>query len=123
MPIEINPKWQVIYYISPSGNNPIDDFLESLSENQQSKLIRIFHYVKEYGLQSVIPHIKKLSGTPFWEIRILGHDNIRTIYVVPKEQHILILHGFIKKTKKTPSKEIVIASNRFTEYQNRTIDK
>lgn len=119
----MDTKWQVIYYISPSGNNPIDDFLESLSENQQSKLIRIFHYIKEYGLQSVIPHIRKLSGTPFWEIRILGHDNIRTIYVVPKEQRVLILHGFIKKSPKTPTKEINIALNRFQEYQNRAIDK
>ena len=119
----MNPKWQVIYYISPSKNNPIDDFLDGLSENQQSKLIRIFHYIKEYGLQSVIPHIKKLSGTPLWEIRILGQNNIRTIYVVPKEQQVLILHGFIKKNQKTPTKEIEIALNRFKEYQNRAIDK
>lgn len=123
MIILMNPKWQVIYYISLSGNNPIDDFLDGLSENQQSKLIRIFHYIKEYGLQSVIPHVKKLSGTPFWEIRILGRDNIRTIYAVPEQKQVLILHGFVKKSPKTPTKEIGIALNRFTEYQNRAIDK
>lgn len=116
-------KWQVIYYVSPEGSNPIDDFLNSLSEIQQAKLIRIFHYIKEYGLQSVIPHLRKLSGTPFWEIRILGRDNIRVIYVVPQQQQVLILHGFVKKSPKTPPKEIAIALNRFREYQSRTIDK
>lgn len=72
-------------------------------------------------LQSVIPHVKKLSGTPFWEIRILGRDNIRTIYAVPEQKQVLILHGFVKKSPKTPTKEIKIALNRFQEYQNRIL--
>lgn len=117
----MNLKWQVIYYVSPEGNNPVSDFLDSLSESQQAKLLRIFHYIKEYGLQSVIPHVRKLSGTPFWEIRILGRDNIRAIYVVPEQKQVLILHGFVKKSPKTPPKEIDIALNRFREYQSRML--
>lgn len=87
--------WRVIYYVSPSGSNPVSDFLD--------------------GLLSVIPHIKKLTGTPLWEIRVLGKHNARIIYIVPAEKSVLLLHGFMKKTDKTPLKEIRIALERFKD--------
>ena len=73
-------KFQVIYYISPAKQNPVSDFLDALSPKQQAKIIRVFKNIKEYGLESVTIHIRKLSNTPLWEIRILGSDNIRVIY-------------------------------------------
>lgn len=108
--------WKVTYYISPSGDNSVSDFLDTLEQNSQSKILRVLHNIQEYGLDSVIPHIKKLSGTRFWEIRILGHNSIRVIYVVPAKFQILVLHGFKKKTQKTPLKELEIASKRYHEY-------
>ena len=108
--------WKIIYYTSPSGDNPVSDFLDTLESNSQSKLLRILHNIEEYGLDSIIPHIKKLSGTPFWEIRILGQDSIRVIYVVPAKFEVLVLHGFKKKTQKIPSKELETASKRYQEY-------
>lgn len=107
--------WKIIYYISASGENPVSDFLDTLQRQTQSKVIRIFHNIEEYCLQSVIPHLKKLSGTPFWEIRVLGQDSIRVIYVVAVEYQILVLHGFIKKTQKTPLKELEIARKRYQQ--------
>jgi phage-related protein len=103
----------ILYYTTTSGQNPIDKFLNSLSGKQQAKILRVFQSIKEYGLQSILPHVKKLSGTPLWEIRILGQDNLRVIYVVPLQDTVLILHGFIKKTQKTPKKEIETALNRY----------
>jgi len=107
---------KVIYYISPSGDNPVSDFLDTLEHNSQSKILRVLHNIQEYGLDSVIPHIKKLTGTPFWEIRILGQNSIRIIYVVPAKFQVVVLHGFKKKTQKTPLKELEIASRRYNEY-------
>lgn len=106
-------KWKVVYYVSSSGSNPISDFLDSLDKQTQSKLLRIVANIEEYGLLSVVPHIKKLSGTPLWEIRVLGKVNARIIYVVPAQTRVVLLHGFIKKSNKTPSKEINIALTRF----------
>lgn len=113
-------KWKIIYYISASGDNPVSDFLDTLESNSQTKMLRILNNIQEYGLDSVIPHIKKLSGTPFWEIRILGQDNIRVIYVVPAKFEVLVLHGFKKKTQKTPLKDLAIASRRYQEYNLRS---
>lgn len=109
-------KWKVIYYISPSGSNPVSDFLDSLDQQTQSKLLRVVTNIEEYGLLTVIPHIKKLSGTPFWEIRVLGKSNARIIYAVPTRARVLLLHGFLKKTDKTPLKELEIANDRYKQY-------
>ena len=108
--------WKVIYYTTTSGDNPVSDFLDSINQQSQSKILRVLHNIREYGLQSVIPHIKKLTGTPFWEIRVLGKDNIRVIYVVPAQFTILVLHGFSKKSQKTPVKELEITSQRYKDY-------
>jgi phage-related protein len=108
-------KGTVRYYITPSGENPVSDFLDSLTDKQQAKILRIFSYIKDYGLSAVIPHIKKLKGTPLWEIRILGQDNIRIIYISLQTDNVFILHGFIKKKQKTPQREIEIALNRYND--------
>lgn len=112
--------WKIVYYVSINGENPVSDFLDTLQKQTQSKVLRIFHNIEDYGLQSVIPHIKKLSGTPFWEIRVLGQDSIRIIYVVAVEYQILVLHGFSKKTQRTPLKELEIVKKR---YQQALISK
>jgi len=112
----MDKKWEIIYYISPSGDNPVSNFLDTLEHSSQSKILRVLHNIQEYGLDSAIPHIRKLTGTPLWEIRILGKQNIRVIYVVPVRFSVLVLHGFKKKTQKTPVKELEIASRRYNEY-------
>lgn len=81
------------------------------------KALRIFSNIEEYGLTSVIPHVKKLTGTPLWEIRILGEDSVRILYVTQKEKQILLIHAFAKKTNKAPLKEINTALMRLKELQ------
>lgn len=108
---------KVVYFVDNKGNNPVSEFLDTLSQTQQSKVLRILHNIEEYGLSSIIPHIKKLTGTSLWEIRILGQDNIRVIYIIPDELKVLVLHGFIKKKQKTPLKEIEIALSRLKLWQ------
>lgn len=104
--------WKVIYYVSPSGDNPVKNFLDTHLK-AKVKALRIFSNIKEYGLIAAIPHIKKLTGTPLWEIRILGEDSVRILYVTKQEKKVLLLHAFVKKTDKTPKKEIDIALERF----------
>lgn len=103
---------KVIYYTTVSKENPTLAFIKSLNEKQQRKIIRILTIIETYGLVTTIPHIRKLIGTPLWEIRILGQDNIRILYVTEEQDVIIVLHGFIKKSQKTPLKEIHIALQR-----------
>lgn len=112
-------KWRIVYFISSSGENPVSKFIDSCAKNQQVKILRIFSHLGEHGVKAAIPHVKKLSGTPFWEIRILGKDNIRIIYAIELEKTILLLHGFFKKRQKTPKKEIKICYKRYQEFKER----
>lgn len=110
----------IYYYQSSDLNCPFTKFLDSLNPKQQTKILRIILQIEKYGLTSAIPHLKKLKGTPFWEIRILGQDNFRIIYAVIYKNSLLILHAFNKKSQKTPPKEIFIALNRFKDWQSRS---
>lgn len=116
----MNSGYIVEYYLSTSGDNPVKKFIDELSLREQAKVLRIFLYLESYGLQSVLPHVKKLTGTPLWEIRILGKDKIRMLYVIPKKEHFLVLHGFMKKTQKTPPSEINTAIRRYEDWLKQT---
>lgn len=54
-------KWQVIYYISVSGDIPVKNFLDSISPSLKAKALRILLNISTYGLSVAIPHIKKLT--------------------------------------------------------------
>lgn len=110
---------KVIYYTTAEGENPAKNFINSLSFVQRAKVSRIINYIEEYGLIIAIPHVKKLTSTPLWEIRILGQNNIRILYATFKNNTIIILHGFIKKSQKTPPREINKALKRLREWVNR----
>ncbi|MBU1327004.1 type II toxin-antitoxin system RelE/ParE family toxin [Patescibacteria group bacterium] len=51
------------------------------------------------------------------ELRILGGDSIRIFYVATSGRAFLLLHGFIKKSRKAPKKEIKVALTRLKEYK------
>lgn len=118
----MDPMYRVIYYISPTGENPVKKFLDSLLKNQKAKVFRLFEIYQLYGLSLIIPHTRKLTDSPLWEIRIKGKDNIRIIYIAHTKSSILVLHGFIKKTQKTPLKEMNIALARYRDWKN-NLDK
>jgi phage-related protein len=116
----VSNKVTIYYYTTSEGEIPVKEFINSLSLKQQAKVLRIFQYMEVYGIQSILPYIKKLINLPIWEIRILGKDNIRIFYFVPVKDTVLILHGFMKKSQKTPEKEINIGLNRYNDWQNRS---
>ena len=64
---------------------------------------------------SMSPHIKHLEDK-LWEMRLKGRDGIsKAIYVTASGKRLVVLRVFIKKTKKTPRKEIVLALKRAKE--------
>lgn len=101
----------LIFYTDKKGKSPITEFLDNCDERLRSKILRQFMYAGEFGLTPKIPNIKKVTGTDFWELRILGRDNIR-IFCLSKQNNIYIIHIFAKKKQKTPIKEIKIAVER-----------
>ena len=113
-----NPKWKVLYYVSPSGDIPVKQFLDDTKPQVKAKAFRIFLNISVYGITTAIPHIKKLVGTPLWEIRILGEDSVRILYVTKTHQALILLHAFYKKKQMIPKKEINTVLSRLKEYEN-----
>src|SRR6266404_5102126 len=106
MPQNYDNKWTIIYYQSPAKEISVYDFINNLSPIAQSKISNTFDLLIEFNIRLGKPHIKKLTGTELWELRILGSDNIRIFYVAIFGKKFLLLHGFIKKKQKTNKRDI-----------------
>jgi len=105
-------KYRIVYYTLPSGKIPVKKSIDSLPEKYQTKVFNTFELLEEFGLFLGQPRVKKISGTPLWELRLLGEKSLRFIFIPRKNQELFILHSFVKKTNKTPKKEIKTALQR-----------
>lgn len=115
----MDEKWEIIYYATAQGNSPIREFIQSLDVKIQNRIADILDLLEEFGTLVGPPHSKKVTGTPLWELRILGGENIRIFYVAVVGRNFLLLHGFQKKKQKTDKREIKTAINRLNDYQSR----
>src|SRR5215472_483861 len=83
---------------------------EALPLDMRARFRRIVELIQAYGLERVRePHVKHLEG-PLWEMRMKGRDGIsRAVYVTAKGHRVVVVRVFVKKTQKTPRREIEIA--------------
>lgn len=87
--------------------------MEALPEDMRARLARIALLIQQKGLERVgEPHVKHIQGR-LWEMRIKGRSGTsRALYVTAMAQRVVILRVFIKKTEKTPRREIDLALTR-----------
>lgn len=102
------------YFIDHRGQSPVTDFLDKNIQIKNKASI-IINNIKTYGLISVIPNIKRLTKLPLWEIRIMGKNSSRILFATKKDDLVILLHAFKKKSMKTPPKEIKIALKRLNQ--------
>ena len=82
----------------------VEMFLSSLYKKELAKTIRTIELLEEFGNDLGMPHSRYLLDG-LCELRIRGKRELRVFYCFHKDK-IILLHGFIKKTQKTPVKEI-----------------
>ena len=92
-------------------NTTVDLELEALPVDIRARFVRVSGLLEQFGPQNVgMPHIKSL-GAKFWEIRVSGKDGIaRGIYIYASGKKMIVLHVFMKKTQKTPSAALKMAT-------------
>jgi phage-related protein len=90
--------------------------LAELSEEQRAHFMRIRTLIQEHGLDRVRhPHVDHIEG-PLWEMRLKGPSGIaRALYVTRRQQRVVVVRVFVKKTQKTPRPEIKLALRRAEE--------
>ena len=104
---KIKPK----FFKTDSGHEPVRDWLLNLSRENKKKIGENIK-LTEYGWPLGMPVCRPLGGG-LYEVRVsLAQGRIeRVIFCIEGDQMVL-LHGFLKKSQKTPEKVLNLARNR-----------
>ncbi|MFQ5673393.1 MAG: type II toxin-antitoxin system RelE/ParE family toxin [Nitrospinales bacterium] len=103
-------------WIVETLNETVDRELEALPVDMRARFSRVVSLIENFGLNRVgQPHVGHLEGS-LWEIRLTGKTGIsRALYVTATGRRVVVVRVFVKKTRKTPRREIQIALERARE--------
>jgi phage-related protein len=96
----------------------VDAEIAVLPADMRARLSRFSNIIEQAGIES-LPRdaVKHLEGK-LWELRITGRDGIsRAIYVTASGARVVIVRVFVKKTQKTPQRELEVARQRAKEVK------
>ena len=101
------------FFENVAGNIPVREWLLSLSDADR-KVIGDDIRTAEFGWPVGMPLCRSIAGRKgLWEIRSqLAHGRIARVLFCVHESQMVLLHGFIKKTQKTPERELDLAVAR-----------
>ena len=114
--IDRSKKLPAYFYETPSGNQPVKDWIKGLSSADRQLVGRDVQKV-EFGWPIGMPYCRSL-GNGLWEVRsdLTGGRIGRVIFCVGGGRMVL-LHGFIKKTQKTTARDLELALKRMKEME------
>ena len=111
--------WEIILYKTEAGKEVVAEFLDSLPTKHKAKAFWEIDLLSEKGTSLREPYVKHIDGE-LWELRIkFSSDISRIFYFVPTDTKIVLLHGFVKKTQKTPKLQIEKAVKNLNDYKGR----
>ena len=104
------------FYAASSGRKPVRDWLMDLSREDRRQIGIDIQRV-EFGWPLGMPYCRSL-GRDLWEVRsnLPGGRIARVIFVI-HDGEMVLLHGFEKKTQKTPGPDIDLALRRKREIE------
>jgi len=106
--------WLLRCYLDGRGRNPIEEFIEALPETDRALVRARITSLAELGNRAREPLSKSL-GEGLFELRVKAS---RIFYCFKPGRTIVLLHGFNKKSQKTPKDEIDIARKRMKEVKD-----
>jgi phage-related protein len=96
----------------------VEQFILKLSPGLAAKYLRLTDLMLEFGINLGMPHTRAMSDGLF-ELRIKGQEGIaRVFYCTLVGKRIVMLHGFVKKSQKTPLNDLKIARRRMSEVKS-----
>lgn len=112
--------FQIELYQKENGKSPVLDSILETDAKMQAKIYREIDLLEQFGKDLSYPYIKKLEGKKYkdlWELRIKHSSNIfRIFYFIYINDRCILLHGFVKKTQKTPKQELETALSRMKDF-------
>lgn len=105
-------KWKISYY-----SEKVEQDILQWPAKILAKYLRIIDLMEEEGADLGMPFTKPM-GNGLFEIRSKVHEGIeRAFFCTVLDNEIIILHGIIKKTDKTPKKDLKLARKRLQEIK------
>ena len=105
--------WSAIFY-----SERIEDEILALPAGLLARFLRYAETMETFGPDLGMPHTRAMGGGLF-ELRLKAAEGIgRVFYCTLVGQRIVFLHQFVKKSDKTPPKELKIARQRMKDMKN-----
>ncbi len=107
-----------IFFRTAAGGEPVREWLKNLPSSDDRKRIGEDIKTVEFGWPIGMPVCKPL-GNGIYEVRTgLAQNRIaRVLFYIDKKGRMVLLHGFIKKTQKTPNEDLNLARNNMRKHQ------
>lgn len=114
--MDFENRLEVRFYKTDSGKEPFKDLLQKL-DKPAKKIIGEDIKTVQYGWPMGMPLVRKLE-TGLWEVRSNLENKITKIIFTVVSNTVILLHGFIKKSKKTPKPDIELARKRLSNLRS-----
>jgi len=116
--------FEVEFYENKRGEQPVKEVLIELRDKaltskdariQYEKILTHIRALETFGTRAGEPWVKHINGN-LWELRPLAH---RIFFFYWRNNKFILLHHFVKKSQKTPPKEIEKASKNMKDFLER----
>ena len=104
------PILSVVFFSTEIGNEPVREWLKNLSKSDR-RVIGEDVKTAQYGWPLGMPLIRKIEPG-LWEVRSHIVDGIARVFFTVENGTMVLLHGFVKKSNKTPQNELTTARRR-----------
>ena len=109
--------YTVDYCTDSRGRKPAEDFIDGLERKMRTKAFSSVEMLREYGPRLGMPYSRFL-GDGLFELRVGQANNIvRILYFFFSDERVVLTHGFVKKTQKTPVSEMRRAKRLRNEWR------
>ena len=104
--------WIVTYH-----SKDVEEFVHGLPDGLLARYLRLTDMLQEFGGNLGMPHTRSV-GDGLFELRVKSKEGIaRVFFCTVIGRRIIMLHGFVKKSEKTPVKELRLARLRLSEVE------
>ncbi len=108
--------WNITYYKTSSGRVPVIDYMETQKPERIGKIRNALRLLREFGIEESQLNARKLKGKKYKGLYELRIDSNRIIYFLYTGRKFVLVHGFTKKSMKTPKRELEVARKRMKDY-------
>ena len=111
--------YSVDYYEDENGRKPAEEFIDSLDIKMRAKVFGRLELLEAHGARLGMPFSRHLDDGIFELRAVMGGNITRILYFFVVGERVILTHGFVKKTQKTPPRELERAKRIRSDWRKR----